>query len=852
MYSPLFSEAYRSLPRRLATAGPWMAELAVLSRARSATTTHGRDWSPCHRAFWNLLDGDVAGAKAAFLLEWRDGQVLADPARGGNGVHYWNSRQFRLGDRWICAAMAAQLLILFDWLASAGAFTDGEIDTIGSEAVNVLEAHIASHQRGRGHLPILHEPINQAAAMAAGQLYAGHIFGGKWRRWPQAHRLYASARQLVADNLGQHPLCGYDGDGFTYLRIILPACHTLALALLEDVEGGDWYHRCFAPNGVSLDVLNQRLQGMVGWSGLSWPLGRYGYVRSWNGFTAAYASRRSGDPTFLQAARRDNARHAWDSPWLGFELPLTLLWFPEGMDAALESLPPAVPRAEFVAEAWQSATASADRVHLLASWLRGKAPQLSIEVHGVPLLLGGFETWPTSNAVQPVGFDWGFDGWSVPGGKALTKACLPRLNGAAIDTRGNYPAAASVTMAQRATLLIDERLLLVHDRWQASHDSRWQAAVRTSTSIDGRNARLQHDGAWLELVADRMWRLSNEPAQSRLSIGEEHPQLARLVLDGSADDAFNVIAAWRGPTPALRQVRPDLLALDEPQGTTWILLPGSGERRIGAWTTDAAMAVLHADGAWSLCDARRLSGPDGTRLWCDAPVTVALDACSLLVHGLAYGGFICLSGPDRWLALRRGNGMCVWSRCIRAQTVAWDGDAGIEATLNGSQTAADRRLDIPGWTAPAEDLAAAVQGGDLIDRISALSRIRAEQDDRALPAVRALLMWDAPEPHHPADQRLREATHLRAEAAATCAALGDREAVPALIALLLHEAGADYAPADQRWARGFWGSTARVVALDALLLLEGREALPHLPALARTEVVPHAQEALERAERILG
>lgn len=850
MRTPLFSEAFRSLPRRLAAAGPWLAELADLSRRSSAPAERGRDWSPCHRAFWSLLDGDIPAAKAAFLLEWRDGHQLADPARGGNGAHYWNSMQFRMGDRWICAAMAAQLLILFDWLACAGAFDDSEIDAIGTEAIDVLEAHIASHQRGRGHLPILHEPINQAAAMAAGQLYAGHLFGGKWRSWPRAQRMYASARQLVADNLGQHLPCGYDGDGFTYLRVILPACHTLALALLEDVEGGDWYHRRFAPNDISLDALNQRLQGMVGWGGLSWPLGRYGYVRMWNGFTAAFASRRSGDPTYMQAARRDNQGHSWDTPWLGFELPLTLLWFPEGMDAAIAAAKPATPRAEFVPDAWLSATAPADHVHVLSSWLRGKAPQLSIEAHGVPLLLGGFETWPTSNAVQPVGFDWGFDGWYVPGGKPLAHASLPRLSGAAVDVRGNYPEAANVTQAQRTTLLIDQRLLLVHDRWQAAHAGRWQASVRASTGVDGDRAVLRHGGASLELAGDRPWRLGAS-AKGKLGVGDERPELAVLQLDGAVDDAFAVVGAWRGPAPKPRRVRPDLLALDEPQGTTWILLPGQGERRIGAWSTDAAMAVLHADGSWSLCGVRRLSGPDGTRLWCDAPVTVALDRDGMAVHGLAYGGFACLDAPDRWLAVRRGNGMCVWARALRQQQVVWDGDATVGTMLNGCPSSAVGRLDIAPWCAPDEDLAGAVQCGDLVARIAALNRIRATQDARALPAVRALLAWDAPEPHHPSDPRLREATHLRAEAAATCAALGDRSSVPALIALLLHEAGADYAPADQRWARGFWGSTARVVALDALLVLEGREALPHLPALARVEVVPHAQEAIERAERIL-
>ena len=63
--------------------------------------------------------------------------------------------------------------------------------------------------------------------------------------------MYGRGRNLLADHIGQYMKSGYDGDGFTYLRLIHPQCFTLGLALLEDVEGGDWYHRRFAPNEMS-------------------------------------------------------------------------------------------------------------------------------------------------------------------------------------------------------------------------------------------------------------------------------------------------------------------------------------------------------------------------------------------------------------------------------------------------------------------------------------------------------------------------------------------------------------------------------------------------------------------------
>ena len=102
---------------------------------------------------------------------------------------------------------------------------------------------------------------------------------------------------------------------------------------------GTGYHRRFAPHDISLAWLNERQFDFIGPSGYSWPLGRYGYVKTWNVFNLAFASKRTGDPRYLQTSKRDNANYRYNSPWLRMEIPLTLLWYPEGLNERITGEP---------------------------------------------------------------------------------------------------------------------------------------------------------------------------------------------------------------------------------------------------------------------------------------------------------------------------------------------------------------------------------------------------------------------------------------------------------------------------------------------------------------------------------
>jgi len=98
-----------------------------------------------------LAAGDAAGlaaARAAFLAEFEGGAQL------DRGIHYWDSPNFLHGDRWICSAMLAQLLICWDWLACAGVWSEAERSTHAERVLSVLEALIEPHLAGRGNAPV--------------------------------------------------------------------------------------------------------------------------------------------------------------------------------------------------------------------------------------------------------------------------------------------------------------------------------------------------------------------------------------------------------------------------------------------------------------------------------------------------------------------------------------------------------------------------------------------------------------------------------------------------------------------------------------------------------------------------
>lgn len=862
---PLFSDALKNLPQTLGVETGYLGELNRLARRLAESeAVEDQKWYGPTRAVYDLLAGTdegVARAREGFLTEWRDGASM------DRKIHYWNSPEFRTGHRWILSAMAAQLLILFDWLAAAGAWSEEEIDAICEEALGTFEAYVECHLKGRGRYPILHEPINQGAAMVCGMLYAGYIFGHKWRRDARAQRMHAEAINQLGDFIGQYPANGYDGDGFTYMRIIHHACHTLSVALLEETTGEDWYHRRFAPNEHSLADLNARQLDFVAPGGWSWPLGRYGYIREWNLFMQAYASRRTGDPRYLVAARRDNDEHRYKSPWLGFELGLGLLWYPHEMDKAISSASLEIKiRAECREDAWCTFVDPDSRMHACLGWLAGKAPQFFLEAEGSPLVLGGCETWETSNCIRPDGYEWEFREWMTPPGRLVRRIDLPGLRAAWVDTRPCYPQDAPVESSSRALLQIGDALLLC-DRFNGAQDCAplWQLKVFADTQAEGKRATVRSPlGPTLQIAAaEASFRLTADKQRPPVVPGIESVETRFLVNPSTAPAAsFDVAFTWTDHPLAIETKDGNSLSLQHGERRTTILppLPGAS-RTLSGIETDAVMAIRDAD-RLVLAGVRRAEESNGQRLWASHPIDIQIEQESVWIDQLPYGGFVVLEEPGTRIVLRRGNGLEMYARTPASKTIHIRGDVlGVRCNdrprtveVNDGWTTLPLPAHNNGSSAVTDELASA---NDHKSLIAALNRVRAVMAWECIPAVREILRWDGDVSDCAPDSPRTESTHVRLEAAWTLAILGDRDGAGQLIDMIRMEANRDYASdtsnnktSQRRWAAQWYGSSARVVAIEALLLLGARESLPALEEILAEDTVPHVQDALIRARAV--
>jgi len=867
LHRRLFDHDFQNLQRKLAAPTGYLKELydLMVTQSVDSKTPWGRRCHvPC-AVMLGLLDGSkeaIADARAAFLLEWSDGAKL------GNPHHYWNSLQFKTGDRWICSAIMVQLLILWDWLAEAGAWTEAEIDEHAETALGIIEVYVESHLKGRGHMPILHDPINQGAAMSAGLLYAGHLFGSKWRKDPRAVRMYGRGRNLLTDHIGQFMKSGYDGDGFTYMRYIHPQCFTLGLALLEDVEGGDWYHRRFAPHDISLAWLNERQFDFIGPSGCSWPLGRYGYVKTWNLFNLSYASKKTGDARYLQTAKRDNANHKYDSPWLRMEIPLGLLWYPETLNEKItrENVP-VQPIQECLPDTWAVFYEPESRMQAISLWMQGKVPHFVLEAEGSPLLPGGGNAWSDANGVQPGEFDYDFQGWMLPSGKLIQYGDLPGCSAAAVDTTACYPPLAKVVHATRTVIKPGKGVIVVSDRFSTTRTQPpfWQARVLKGTIIAGTVATLAGCNGVTGRLVSAQGDISVVPSGLKRLEHEVYGGLETdlLRITGTAgDSAFDVAVSWDASrAPSISRERDDLLMLRDGSDTTWMLLParstGPGLRRIQSWETDAVMAVLDSSGRLSLFGARTLRNASGECLWSDVPLNVVINTDGIAVDGLGYGNFLSYRADGIFVSIKRGNGVEIYARTPRNFAIRLRGElTGAvvnDLSVNPTDEAGWKQVIVPPWKQPEADLIAELStaaGADSDALIPVLNRVRAAMFLEAAPAVRELLTWNGSVIAHPHNPLATESSHVRMEVARTLACLGDAGAGDALIALVESELATPYSPGS-KWGSHFLGSSARVAAIEGLIILHTVQFLPVIDRILPEEGVPHVQDVLARARKIL-
>jgi len=821
-----------------------------------------------HKILAHLMDGSpnaLSQAKEDFLMEWQRGEELRRPTN-----HYWNSLQFKTGDRWICAAIMAQLLVVWDWLAVAGVWSEEEIDAAAKEALDVVELHLEPHLKGRGHMPLLPDPINQTAACVCGLLYAGYMFGIKWRQEERARRMYAYARNLLADCIGQYPANGYDNDGFTYLRHIHPQVHTLSVALLEEVEGGDWYFRKFAPHCNSLAGLMANMLDFVTPSGYMWPIGRYGYGKDWNLFSLSFAARKTGDARFLQVARRDNDDYSYQSPWLAMDLPLGLLWYPAELDEAIshQMMATTDQKRRVIEDSWAVFTNDKDRMLAVAFWLEGHAPHFFLDVHGSPLVFSGMENWVNANCVQCEPEAWARKSWLNPAGRFLRYCDIPGLQAAYVDSAVTYPPQVGVQRAARVFVNCDAGLV-VSDRFSSASKAPpvWQVAVPATPEMKGAVATSRgiNNITMRAISAAGDWRFRITPDRKpRFEGGLEPVPLGMLELEGHAGQgSFDVLFDWRqhGPSPTLRRMRDDLLEIGTPDGAMQLLLPDAARpRNVAGYETDAELALSQGNGRLCVAGARTVREGDIERIWASLPVDVTMEEGGYWISGLKYGEFVTLRSKTHYVCVRVGNGIEVWGRSPKPISVRVRHEA-TSLQLNGRP--ADVRIedgwtviDIPDTASQAEPaaaaLAAAVANGGTLGIIRALHDLQQAMAWEYAGEVRALLSWDAStEPTlFPKYPLKTEATYVRLEAAAAAACLGDRQAIPGLIELLRMEAHRDYSPGAAPASDNWWGFPSRSVSLEALMLLHGTEVVGVLDEVLAMDTWPHGIDAVKRARTV--
>lgn len=805
-------------------------------------------------------------AKQLFLEEWN-----ADHSNPKN-FHYWNSEKFLHCDRWMCATIMSQLLIFFDWLACKGVFTEKEINTIAEEAVNVMHRNVEPHLLGRGEYPLLHEPINQNIAMLCGMLYAGFLFGYKWKKNTYAQRLYTHAKSVYQDTIGQFPSSGYDGDGMTYMREITLSCMTLCTAILEEADGSDWYFRRFAPNNVSLADLNKKQFGFVHYGGWSMPAGRYGYIRNWCTFQLSYAGLKTGDPRYLQAAKRDCTEdYSYETPWTSAEIPLALLWYPKELNEAISNQElPIEPETGCIPDSWAAFADKKSAMNLRAMWLPGKAPNYFMDAYGSPLIISGVEQWSTSNCVQPGTESWGFESWHTPPGTLQFYSHLPNLQAACVETTASYPPAAEVEFALRTFFKLSTDTFLISDRYSSKKtEGILQLAVAVNPEIDNSNVLIKgSNGSTLNLSAAEGSFNNHDEKQNSRRMKPESSVIHCHNKNGHFDILHCASPKNIKRKSAIQPIRNDLVHVEYDETRQDILLYGSGEQRtIGSLQTDAAAAVTDGE-VTNLLNVRRAENNQKARIHTNTPVDICFKPEKIIIDKLGYGDFAWLWLCGGFAGIRCGNTLSISARFNKDIEFHIKGNFntllvnGVEQTFlrennrliftihekKTNQTIADKLQ-----TASQSSAA-----GTIIDTIKDAAT---SMSFECIPILRKLLSWDAAPKAGLRFPNMTEATNVRGRAAYTLMLLGAAEAIPDLEALIEMEFQYPYTDnetknkphwkSSKEWDRQFHGSTARVAALDALTKLDGKSAADTIKKILKNDIIPHSQEAALKALKIL-
>ncbi len=454
-------------------------------------------------------DESKAKAKQAVWTEAIEGGPID---RSG---HSWDQDNFFKQHIWIASAMAAHIAIAADWLAAEGVFDSKEMNAIGEKMVSAFWTYIYPHLKGRGRSPIYVEPMNQDAAMVAGCLMIGYLFGTKWMTLPKAQRLYADARVLAGNLLGQFFKTGFDNDGFTYMRIIQPPVLTLLALVLEEAEGVDFYHQRFAPNNFSVAMFMEKLQRFVLPSGTSFPYGRYGYVLEWNVYSQAYAAHKTGNPAYLEQCLSTKQAH-YITPWIAMDLPLAVALSPYGSEAGTpRKIHKPVYETWHDPDIWSNIASAKAKLHAHLCWRKNSHATMVLEHEGERCVVLSGESSSECNSLT-----FNFVNSKNEAGSQFEHLMILGVQVSRIQLKNQWDPRI-IKDFTKTVLVLDQGLVLTLDQFLAYCELDTTYQLNTMNPIEGEMMPSEKTGKKIQILTNLgAWnREKSEKATGKHSLG---------------------------------------------------------------------------------------------------------------------------------------------------------------------------------------------------------------------------------------------------------------------------------------------------------------------------------------------
>lgn len=619
-----------------------------------------RDAYDMHWVLIHLLRGDdesASKAREALLAELYDG---GPPCRPG---HSWNEPEFFRCHMWISAAMAAHLAIAADWLACEKVLDAHEIRAAGARLVEAFWEHLYPHMKG--HSSYYAPPINQDTALAAGCLVIGHLFGTKWASDSRARRMYTDALTYIGDIFATMPSGGYDNDGFTYMRLIQSPLVSLIAMVFEATQGRDIYFTEFGPDGWSIAGFMEELYRCTLPSGYSFPHGRYGYVRDWCQYGQAYASRKTGDPRYLELALTTD-QSTFIAPWIAMDLPLAVVLAPYG---SAPGAPDERREPEYASwhspRLWSNLGMPRPRIQAHLSWRPSAHGTFMLEHDGCRFVMIAGETAAKAN-----GFCFEGIAGTGRGGRGYRHIGNGSIILDSVQLRDQWAAGALLDYT-KALAICDGGLAVSIDRYAApaalragyglslsspiaggmveDEDGKRRMAIACTHTLEARGRETAHQ-------SDQKGCVKGNPARMTRHTAALQPGSQGLVV---------TVYGFDGRTPEGLRLSGDEVRWHV-DGRTYDLIVNQsypGPTGVPGTQTDARL-TLATDRSLVLTDVRRYH-TESRRLWTTNRTDVAVDDRSLTLKRLAFGGYARYDANDAHLRLQHGGGYSIYATVER-------------------------------------------------------------------------------------------------------------------------------------------------------------------------------------------